>query len=98
VDFRERTLAILFWAARESEPYKSVLLLLVDCEAVDHGQAYQHQYTGASYKQLAKIARLAGFSFEQRREWYLLAESLGVSSRHAMHVIGRLTRQGERAA
>lgn len=34
----------------------------------------------------------------QRKDWYLLAESLALSSRHAGHLIGRLSYGEERAA
>jgi len=49
--------------------------LLVDCDAVDHGRAYEHQYTGASYRQLAKVAHLAGCSACQR----IVRERTGIS-------------------
>ncbi len=50
---------------------------------------------GASYKQLALIAHLAGFSDAERYQFYELAQSIGLSGRHAGHLIRKLKSQGE---
>jgi hypothetical protein len=67
VDFEERTRAILRWYRNSPDPYRRVLLLLVDCGAADHGRAYAQQYQGATYRQLAAIAHAADMSCEERR-------------------------------
>jgi hypothetical protein len=96
VDFEERTLAILRWYRTASDPYRRVLLLLLDCGAADHGRAYVRQYQGATYKQLAAIAYAAGMSWEERQEWYAVCEAVGLTHRHAVHILGRLKRQSRR--
>lgn len=75
------------------EPYARVLGLLVDCAAHNHGRAVPRQSRGASYRQLARIAHTAGFSKEERRRWYEIAESIPLSDHHTNHVINR---QGDR--
>lgn len=98
IDFEERTLAILRWYRDAPDPYRRVMILLVDCGAADHGRAYQQQYQGASYRQLAAIAHAAGMDFEQRQEWYAVAESVGLAERHAAHILNKLKSGGRRAA
>jgi hypothetical protein len=81
---------ILVVAKDVPEPFKRVLLLLIDCPTEDHGRAVVAQATGATYRQLAYIAHLAHFSDEERRRWYALAEDLSLSSRHVSHIISTL--------
>jgi hypothetical protein len=71
-------------------PFRDVLLLLIDCPTEDHGRAFASQATGASYRQLAYLAHLAGFSDEERQRWYSLAEDLSLSGRHVSHLISTL--------
>jgi hypothetical protein len=97
VDFEERTLAILRWYRTASDPYRRVLLLLLDCGAADHGRAYVRQCQGATYKQLAAIAYAAGMSWEERQEWYAVCEAVGLTHRHAVHILGRLNERTEEA-
>src|SRR4051794_19912531 len=55
----------------------------------DHGHLHAQQYKGATYRQLCAIAHKASVSYEDRMEWYELAESLGVAQPHASHILGR---------
>jgi hypothetical protein len=81
---------ILVVAKDAPEPYRRVLLLLLDCPTEDHGRAFASQAAGATFKQLAYLAHLAGFSDEERRRWYALAEDLSLSARHVSHLISTL--------
>lgn len=74
------------------------MMSLVDCGVADHGRAYAQQYQGATYRQLGAIAHAAGMSFEDRQEWYAVAESVGLARRHAAHVLNKLKKGGRRAA
>jgi len=71
-------------------PYRSLLALLTDCIASDHGRQEIKQRRGASYKQLAYAAPLAGLGREERTRWYEIAESIPLSECHASHIIKRL--------
>jgi hypothetical protein len=93
VNFEERTLAILLWYRDAAEPYRRVLMSLVDCDVADQGRAYAQQYRGATYRQLAAIAHAAGMSPGERQKWYAVAESVGLSQRHGAHILGRLKRK-----
>jgi hypothetical protein len=44
---------------------------------------------GATYKMLAFIAHRADMDAQERREWYGIAEELGLTQRHAGHIIAR---------
>jgi hypothetical protein len=93
VDFEERTRCILHWYRDAPEPYRRVMVLLLDCASVDHGHAYARQYQGATYRQIAAIAHAADMSREVRRGWYAVCESVGLADRHARHILGRLRRR-----
>jgi hypothetical protein len=89
--FDEHTRAILAYGREALHmAHAHVLSLLVDCDDACHGRAYDQQYRGATYKQLAAIAHAAGMSYQQRQEFYKVAESLQLSQRHAGHILGRL--------
>lgn len=90
VDFDERTAVILHFARDYPEPFASVLALVGDCYGTDHGRAYAQQYKGATYKQLAAIAHTAGMSKDERVRWYRVAEEMGISQRHAHHILTEL--------
>jgi hypothetical protein len=71
--------------------YGRLLKLLGDCEEAEEDRpGYRAQFTGASYKQLAYIAHLAGLDASQRWSWYEVAESVPLAGRHAGHIIARL--------
>ena len=57
------------------EPYGPVLGLLIDGSTHDHGRAVPRQSRSASYKQLAKIAHLAGMSRAERITWYTVCRA-----------------------
>lgn len=80
---------------REEEPFRSSLLaLLLDCAAADHGRRAERQCKGATYKQLAAIGHMAGCDAEDRRRWYEIARSIPLSEAHASHILlGELKRQ-----
>ena len=80
------------------EPFREVLGKLIDCPAHTHGRAASKQERGASFKQLAYIAHLSGFSGEERLRWYELARSIPLSEAHAGHLIARLKQEREAAA
>jgi fermentation-respiration switch protein FrsA (DUF1100 family) len=63
-------------------PFRDVLLLLIDCPTEDHGRAFAAQAAGATFRQLAYLAHLAHFSDEERQRWYSLAQDLSLSGRH----------------
>lgn len=77
------------------EPYRSLLALLIDCPAEEHGRQVVRQERGASFKQLAYIGYLLGLSKPFSR-WYEIARSIPLSDRHASHIIGKLSRRAER--
>jgi hypothetical protein len=95
-EFVTLTMRALSVGQHAEEPYRSVLALLIDCPADDHGRAAAKQERGASYRQLGRIAHDAGMTEGERMRWYDLARSIPLSERHASHIIGRLDR-GEAA-
>jgi hypothetical protein len=76
------------------EPYAGVLRLLEDCvEASPYDTVlYRQQRSGATYKQLAAIAHRAGMSKQERIEFYRIGEFIPLTSRHAGHILARLSR------
>jgi hypothetical protein len=89
---RDLTRHIVDVAQDYGEPYASVLLLLSDCyfAAPSEVMLSRQEAIGASYKQLAYVAHLAGMNSAQRTRFYRVAEELLLSQRHAGHLIGRL--------
>ncbi len=81
---------------RAEEPYRSLLVLLLDCPADECGRAAARQERGATYRQLGRIAHDASMTPGQRRRWYDLARSIPLSEKHASHLIDRMS--GRRAA
>lgn len=79
----------LHMAAEVSEPYARLLEVLADCTKRAPAHIYQER-RGASYKQLALIAHLAGMSKTERVGWYEVARSVPLSQRHAGYLIERL--------
>jgi hypothetical protein len=91
--FTDLTRQALALVAEVGEPYARLLRLLADCYYVASEAdpvLYRAQHQGASYKQLAYIAHLAGLSPEERRQWYRIAQSVPLAGRHAGHIIARL--------
>jgi len=72
------------------EPFRSILALLIDCGATDHGRRAARQCRGASYKQLAAIGHRFGMSKAERQRWYEVARSIPLSDQHAHHLLGKL--------
>jgi hypothetical protein len=74
------------------EPYAPLLRMLASCYAVPESDTtlYRAQHQGATYKQLAYVAHLAGMSKAQRTEWYRVAQSVPLSQAHAGHLIREL--------
>jgi hypothetical protein len=72
------------------EPYASLIMLLADCHSSQESTLYRQQYRGATYKQLAYVAHLAGMSQAERTRWYRITESLPLSQRHAGHILKAL--------
>jgi hypothetical protein len=77
-----------------AQPYCYLLRLLSDCYPVrsEPSTLHSQQRRGATYKQLAYIAHLAGMSKAERVQWYSIAESIPLSQRHAGHILSRLQR------
>ncbi len=92
--FYDLTCRALSVALEETDPYRALLRLLRDCGERNHGRAYPQQPKGATYKQLALIAHLAGLSREERATWYGVAESVPLAQRHASHIITKLKGAG----
>jgi hypothetical protein len=74
------------------EPHRSVLALLIDCGAVDHGRRADKQARGASYKQLALINHRVGMTKAKRQRWYEIPRRIPLSEAHAVHLITSLSR------
>jgi hypothetical protein len=74
----------------EEEPYRSLLALLLDCPAAEHGRRVERQCRGASYKQLAAIAYMVPMSKAERCVWYDVAHSIPLSDAHAHHMLSNL--------
>jgi hypothetical protein len=72
------------------EPFRSLLLLLLDCCPTDHGRRADKQSCGATYKQLAYIAHLVPCNKEQRVRWYEICRSIPLAEAHASHIISSL--------
>ena len=95
--FADLTAQAVQLADTVEEPYAHVLRLLEDCTEApeDDVAGYRAQHQGASYKQLAYIAHLAGLDRGQRTRWYKVAESIPLAQRHAGHLIARLKEKDE---
>jgi hypothetical protein len=97
-EFLTLTLRALSIGQREEEPYQSLLRLLLGYAPTDHGRRADKQARGATYKQLAYVAHLAGLSTWERSEWYAIARSVPLAEAHAAYLIGELKRQLKRRA
>jgi hypothetical protein len=86
-DFWDLTHRALSVGRSVEEPYRSVLALLLDCDATDHGRRAERQMRGASYKQLALIAHSVGMSKAERVRWYEVACCIPLADQHAHHII-----------
>lgn len=60
--------------------------LLADC--YPRGRA--DEFRGATYKTLAHIGHLVGMDALTRADWYGICANLGVTQRHASHMIARI--------
>ncbi len=89
-EFVRLTIRALSVGQHVEDPHRSVLSLLMDCFADDHGRGAAKQERGATYKQLAAIAHRAGMSKRERFRWYEVARSVPLSEKHASHILGRL--------
>jgi hypothetical protein len=78
-------------ADQVSEPYGSVLRLLMNCEPLVGFEDKQGR--GASYKMLAAVGHLVGMTKTERVRWYRIAEAVPLSDRHLGHILGRLKRR-----
>jgi hypothetical protein len=75
------------------EPFRSLLLLLLDYCPTDHGRRADKQALGATYKQLAYIAHLVPCSKAERVRWYEIARTIPLSETHASHILNSLKKQ-----
>ncbi len=90
-DFEALTRRAVSTAEDEPPPYSYVLRLLRDCGPLPGFEDKQGR--GATYKQLAAVAHLAGMSKAERVRWYRIAESVPLADRHAGHLLGKLKRR-----
>jgi len=98
-DFGELTARALAAAELVGEPYARLIALLGSCYPLgEDARSYRAQYQGATYKQLAFAAHLAGFDQAQRIEWYRIAERIPLSQRHASHIVDALIARGDLGA
>jgi hypothetical protein len=90
--FEDLTARAVGTAERVAPPYDGLLRLLASCYPASEADTtlYRSQHSGASYKQLAYVAHLAGMDASQRREWYRICEAVPLSQRHAGHLISEL--------
>jgi hypothetical protein len=91
-DFRVLTDRAVTMASAVAQPYGYLLRGLAGCYPAreSDGSLYMQQRRGATYKQLAYIAHLAGMSTPERVQWYAIAESVPLSQRHAGHILSWL--------
>lgn len=92
-EFVNLTLRALSVGRHAEEPYRSVLGLLLDCPVVGHGRRAEKQCQGASYKALAKVGHLCGWSKAEGVCFYDLARSIPLSQAHVGHILGKLSRE-----
>src|SRR5215212_9876955 len=92
-EFVTLTMRALSMGQHVEEPYRSVLALLIDCDATDHGRRGERQCRGASYKQLAAIGHKFGMTKPQRCRWYEVARSIPLSDQHAHHILSKAQRE-----
>lgn len=85
--FREVTaMALRYRRGDAGGLYAELLALLADCEPDPDG----YPTSGATYRQLALIGHTVGMDYDQRRGWYDVAETIGLTHRHAGHIIARI--------
>lgn len=83
-DLVERAWAMAM-SGEVSQSYARLFELLRDCRT---SPAHRRQErSGATYRQLAYIAHLAGMSASERAGWYEVAEAVPMSQRHAGYLI-----------
>lgn len=69
-------------------PPPGLLSLLADCKP--QIPPTHDMRVGATYKMLAYIAHRAGMTSQERQGWYETAQEIGLTQRHAGHIIARL--------
>lgn len=86
-------------AEEVEEPYRSLLLMLGDCQEVSEegGGLYRMQYVGATFKSLAALGHRAGMDGRTRSRWYEVAQAVPLSQRHCGHIHKRLQEQEDAA-
>ncbi len=87
-DFSLSTARALNLAGEVGPPYARLLRLLSDCFPSENPA----ENVGASYKQLAYAAHLAGLSKPERTRFYEIARELPMSGAHVGHIIERLSK------
>lgn len=86
--FREVTDTALRYRRRDAGGLFAELLgLLKDCAPGPPGSG---SAIGATFKQLALIGHLSNMDAQERRGWYEVAENIGLTQRHAGHIIARV--------
>ena len=71
--------------------FGAVLSLLADCHSST--QFTTKEERGASYSLLHAVAQAVGMTSDQAHEWTLLVESLALSERHILFILGALSRE-----
>ena len=68
--------------------FGAALGLLAGCRPAPRATASETR--GPTYAQLRSVADALGMAPEQGEEWVLLAESVPLSERHCLHILGAL--------
>jgi hypothetical protein len=75
---------------RQGYPDRLYIGLLTHLEGCVFDPSDKNAYRGATFKQLALIAHRAALNDEERKRWYEVGEILGLTGRHAGHIISRM--------
>lgn len=75
-------------ASNADNAHGALLALLEDLAPAHYGMLSERR--GASYAQLHAIADAAGLSELEREDWIMLAESIPLVERGALHIVGEL--------
>ena len=91
IEFSELTRRALVVAEEVGGVHGALLEMLEGCEPLPM-QTGAWAQRGASYKKLAAVGHMVGFSNPERVKWYRVAEHVPLSDRHVGHILARLKR------
>jgi hypothetical protein len=86
----DHTTDVALWHAEQNADnlYGALLSLLEGCSHSCSLSGWEQ--VGASYRTLERVANAVQMTEEQRTEWIALAESIPLSERHSLFVLGKL--------